>query len=127
MKYYLYEVDLDIMDSIKEVFLKDNKNEDVLLKVKTNGSCLLEYTDEQYVELLDEVGKYKNVVESGFIYFDKLKKIYDSVKLQDNHSDIRNFKLKVYKAITNCHGIIILEGETLNSSNSSKWWEFWKK
>ena len=129
MDYYIYEVDLDIMDSIKDNFLSNREDEKSVLSIKTNGTCLLHYTYDEFNTLINEIGyDGKLLLDNGYLVFEDVKKLYNQIKLDNNKTDIRDFKLNVYKAITNCHGLVVLKyNEEITSKIDKKWYEFWKK
>lgn len=125
MKYYIYKVDLDVMDKLKE--LKNDEEKGILI-LKTNGQCILEYTNAEYDNILNEIGEENaNILEHKFLSLIDIKTIYDNVKLTKNNGYIREFKLKIYPAITECKGLVILEEDEPKSEEGKKWFEFWKK
>ena len=125
MKYYIYIIDLDVMDKIKE--MKDNEEEKMLI-LKTNGRCVLEYTKEEYETILKEIGDDNvNILQKKFLSLIDIRKLYDNVKLSDNNGYLREFKLKIYPAISECKGIVVLKQEQDKKEQKRKWFEFWKK
>ncbi len=125
MKYYIYKIDLDVMDKIKEFNADD---EQAMLMLKTNGQCILEYTKEEYIRILNEIGKENaDILRKKFLSLADIRNIYDNVKLSEGNGYIREFKLKIYPTITECMGIIVLEQEEAQVKKQKKWYEFWKK
>lgn len=121
MKYYIYIIDLDVMDKIKEV----ENNEEAMLMLKTNGHCILEYTKEEYNEILREIGPDNaQILQKKYLSLTDIRKIYDNVKLTENDGYIRELKLKIYPAIIQCMGLVIFEEK--EQEKRKKWFEFWK-
>lgn len=124
MKYYIYKIDLDIMDKVKEL---NNNNEEAMLMIKTNGQCVLEYTKEEYIKILNAIGKENtNILAKKFLTLSDIRTIYDNVELSEDNGYVREFKLKIYPAITECMGLVVLEQENEDIKQEKKWFEFWK-
>lgn len=124
---YIYMIELDILENVKLLLQKNANNEEGLLLLKTNGQCILQYTKEEYAELLEKVGvQTAELLNDRFLGLMDLRGIYDNVKLDNNDSVIREFKMKIYSAITECKGVVLLEGNEDDQSKKKKWYEFWK-
>ena len=122
----LYIIELDILERIK-LLLQNGKNEEGVEILKTNGQCVLQYTSEEYKELLEKIGENNaETLNQKFLGLMDIRGLYDSVKLDNEDTQIREFKLKIYPAITECKGIIILENKNQKPKQEKKWYEFWK-
>ena len=120
-------IELDILENVKLLLQKNANNEEGLLLLKTNGQCILQYTKEEYAGLLEKVGvQTAELLNDRFLGLMDLRGIYDNVKLDNNDSVIREFKMKIYSAITECKGVVLLEGNEDDQSKKKKWYEFWK-
>lgn len=124
MKYYIYIIELDIIDKINEL---GYDNEQSMLMLKTNGQCVLEYTKEEYNQILNSIGTDNaSILEKRVLSLTDIRAIYDNVEMSTDDGYIREFKLKIYPAINECKGIVILEQNDTKEKQSKKWFEFWK-
>lgn len=124
MKYYIYIIELDIIDKINEL---GYDNEQSMLMLKTNGQCVLEYTKEEYNQILNSIGTDNaSILEKRVLSLTDIRAIYDNVEMSTDDGYIREFKLKIYPAINECKGIVILEQNDAKEKQSKKWFEFWK-
>ncbi len=130
MEYFFYMIDLEIMESIKKMKINGTNEEDLLIEIKTNGEYLATYSEKKYCELVANLGEENAVLINGeFIDLVELKSIYENVKADFDKEIIREFKIMIYNAISNCKGIIILKMQTINEEikPAKKWFEIWKK
>lgn len=124
---YIYMIDLDILENVKLLLQNNSNNQEGLVLLKTNGQCILQYTKEEYEKLLQKVGNdTAKILSQKYLGLMDLRAIYDKVKLDNNDNCIRNFKLKIYSAITECKGIVILDEPENIENNKKRWFEFWK-
>ena len=122
----LYMIELDILERVK-LLLQNGKAEEGLKTLKTNGECILQYTSEEYKELLEKIGENKaDTLNQRFLGLMDIRGLYDSVKLDNEDIQIRDFKLKIYPAITECKGIVVLQSDNQQAKQEKKWYEFWK-
>lgn len=130
MEYFFYMIDLEIMESIKKLKENQTNEEELLIEIKTNGEYLATYSEKKYCELIANLGEKNAALINGeFIDLVELKSIYDNVKADFDKEIIREFKIMIYNAISNCKGIIILKMQTTNEEikPAKKWFEIWKK
>jgi len=130
MKYYMYSLDVDIIEQLKPVFAKHSiiEDEEIITDIKTHGEYIKEYDDVSYQKLINKLGK-KNAKLFQNLYLDlvDLKKLYDNIDLEQDNSEFREFKLSMYRVISQGRGIVILQHKEEVVEPKKKWFEFWKK
>lgn len=130
MEYFFYMIDLEIMESIKKMKKSGTNYEELLIEIKTNGEYLATYSEKKYCELIANLGEENALlINNEFIDLVELKSIYENVKADFEKDIIREFKIMIYNAISNCKGIIILKMQTQEEDikPAKKWFEIWKK
>lgn len=130
MEYFFYMIDLEIMESIKKMKKSGTNYEELLIEIKTNGEYLATYSEKKYCELIANLGEENALlINNEFIDLVELKSIYENVKADFEKDIIREFKIMIYNAISNCKGIIILKMQTIEEKikPEKKWFEIWKK
>lgn len=130
MEYYFYSLDLDVIESLKQMKKQNISEDEILIELKTNGEYLNSYDEKKFCELVANLGK-KNLkyITKDFIDLIELKHIYEITNNEFDKEIIRDFKLMIYKPISEMKGLAILKSEIDNSKvelSSKKWYEFWK-
>ena len=131
MEYYFYSLDLDIIESLKQMKKQNIDEQEILFELKTNGEYLASYNEKKFCELVANLGEENlKYITSDFIDLVELKHMYDLTKNEFEKDIIRDFKVMIYKPISETRGIAILKSEIEQTNNNifnKKWYEFWKK
>ncbi len=131
MEYFFYSIDLEIMEQIKQMKKNNVDEEEILIEIKTSGQYLGTYDEKSFCELIAKLGednaKYLN---KEYIDLVELKALYENIKTDFDNEVIREFKIMIYKPISNCKGIVLLKMKTKEDIEivpKKKWFEIWKK
>ena len=131
MEYYFYSLDLDIIESLKQMKKQNIDEQEILFELKTNGEYLASYNEKKFCELVANLGEDNlKYVTKEYIDLVELKNIYELTKSEFDKEIIRDFKVMIYKPISESKGIAILKSNVENKNevaSHKKWFEFWKK
>lgn len=131
MEYYFYSLDLDIIESLKQMKKQNVDEQEILIELKTSGEYLASYDEKKFCELVANLGEENlKYVTKEFIDLVELKKIYEVTKNEFDKEIIRDFKVMIYKPISELKGMVILKSEVETNKelmSQKKWYEFWKK
>ncbi|MBE5821063.1 MAG: hypothetical protein E7311_00555 [Clostridiales bacterium] len=131
MEYYFYSLDLDMIETLKQMKKQNIDEQEILFELKTNGEYLASYDEKKFCELVANLGENNlKYVTKEFIDLVELKKIYELTKTEFDKEIIRDFKVMIYKPISELKGIAILKSEVepkIEAVPQKKWYEFWKK
>ena len=131
MEYYFYSLDLDIIETIKQMRKQNVDEQEILIEIKTNGEYLCSYDEKKFCELVANLGKENaKYITNEFIDLVELKNIYEMTKNEFERESIRDFKIMIYKVIGETKGIAIIKSEIEDKDEiipKTKWYEFWKR